>query len=66
MKAEGIVQKVAWHWGSNSSVINDPLGEAGHLPLYEGLLFVWGSMGGAVPPPLCFVEELVNWGLTEI
>jgi hypothetical protein len=26
-KVEGIVQRAAWHWGSESSVINDPLGE---------------------------------------
>jgi len=26
-KVEGIVLKAAWHWGSDSSVVNDPLGE---------------------------------------
>ena len=26
-KVEGIVLKAAWHWGSGSSVVNDPLGE---------------------------------------
>jgi len=29
-KVEGIVLKAARHWDSNSSVINDPLGEPGH------------------------------------
>lgn len=28
-KVEGIVLKVAWHWDSDSSAINDPLGETG-------------------------------------
>jgi hypothetical protein len=29
---EGIVLKPAWNWGSNSSVANDPLEEAGRIP----------------------------------
>jgi hypothetical protein len=36
--------KAAWHWGSDSNVINDPLGEQGDTPLYVGLLSTWGSM----------------------
>jgi len=28
-KMERIVLKAAWHWGSDSSVVNDPLGELG-------------------------------------
>jgi hypothetical protein len=28
-KAEAIVLKAAWHWGRNSSVIIEPLGEPG-------------------------------------
>ena len=43
---EGIVLKAAWHWGSDSSVINDPLGEPGHTTLYVGLLSMCGSMDG--------------------
>jgi hypothetical protein len=39
-----IMLKAAWHWGSDSSVINDPLGEPVHTPLYVGLLFAWGSV----------------------
>ena len=31
------------HWGRDSSVVNDPLGEPGHTPLYIGLLSAWGS-----------------------
>jgi hypothetical protein len=26
-KVDGIVLKAAWHWGNESSVVNDPLGE---------------------------------------
>jgi hypothetical protein len=33
-KVEGIVLKAAWHWGSDSSVVNDPLWEQGRTPLY--------------------------------
>jgi hypothetical protein len=43
-KVEGIVLKAAWHWGTDSSVINDPLGEPGRTPLYVGLPSVWGSV----------------------
>jgi hypothetical protein len=43
-KVEGIMLKAAWHWGCDSSVINDPLGEPVHTPLYVGLLFAWGSV----------------------
>ena len=34
---EGIVLKVAWCWGRDNSVVNDPLGEPGRTPLYVGL-----------------------------
>jgi hypothetical protein len=37
-KVEGIVLKAAWHWGRDSSVVNDPLGEPGRTPLYVDLL----------------------------
>ena len=36
-KMVGIVLKVAWHWGSDKSVVNDPLGEPGRTPLHAGL-----------------------------
>ena len=42
-KVEGIVLEVAWHWGSDSRVINDPLGEPGHTPLYVDFPSAWGS-----------------------
>ena len=37
-KVEGIVPRAAWHWGRDSSVVNDPLGKPGCTPLYVGLL----------------------------
>jgi hypothetical protein len=52
-KVEGIVLKAAWHWGSDSSVINDPLGEPDHTQLYAGLLSTCGSTDGDhVFPPI--------------
>jgi hypothetical protein len=45
-KVEGILVKAAWHWGRDSSVENDPLGEPGHTPLYVGLPSTWGSVDG--------------------
>jgi len=36
--------KAAWHWGSDSSVINNPLREPVCTPLYVGLLFAWGCV----------------------
>jgi len=44
-KVEGIMLKAAWNWGSDSSVLNNPLEEPGHTPLYVGLLSTWGSVG---------------------
>jgi len=45
-KVEGIVPRAVWHWGRDSSVVNDPLGEPGRTPLYVGLLSTWGSVSG--------------------
>jgi hypothetical protein len=45
-KVEGMVLKAAWHCGSDSSVINDPLGEPGSTLLYVGLPSAWGSVVG--------------------
>ena len=44
VKVEVIVLKAARHWGSDSSVVSDPLGEPGCTPLYVGLPSTWGSM----------------------
>jgi hypothetical protein len=45
-KVKGIMPKAAWHWGSDTSALNDPLGEQGRTPLYVGLLSKWGSVDG--------------------
>ena len=45
-KVEGIVLKAAWHWGRDCSIVNDPLGEPGHTPLYVRLPSTWGSVDG--------------------
>jgi hypothetical protein len=39
--AEGCI-----HWGSDSSVVTDPRGEQGRIPLRVGLLSTWGSVNG--------------------
>jgi hypothetical protein len=36
-KVEGIVLKAAWHWGRESNVANDPLGEPGRTSFYVNL-----------------------------
>jgi len=48
------VLKVAWHWGRDCSVVNDPLGEPDRTPWYVGLSSAWGSVDGdqMFPPPL--------------
>ena len=52
-KVEGSVLKAAWHGGSDSNVINNPLGEPGSTLLYVGLPFAWGSVDGDyVFPPV--------------
>ena len=43
---KGIVPRAAWHWGRDSSVVNDPLGEPGRTPFYVGLPSAWGSVDG--------------------
>jgi len=45
-KVERTVLKAAWHWGSDSSIVNNPFGEPGRTLLYAGLLFKWGSING--------------------
>jgi len=36
VKEESIVLKAAWHWVSDNSVVNDPLGEPSRSPFYVG------------------------------
>jgi hypothetical protein len=78
-KVEGIVLKAARHWGSDSSVVNDPLGEPGRTPLDVGLPSTWGSVDGDHIFSLflvggLFIEDLdimnewkaLHWGLSQM
>ena len=58
-KVEGIVLKATWHWGSDSSVVNDPLGEPRRTPFYVGLPSGWGFMDGDCMFSLHFVGGLL-------
>jgi len=53
---ESTVLRAAWHWGRDSSVVNDLLGEPGCTPSYVGLLSAWGSVDGDLmfPLPICW------------
>jgi len=53
--------KAAWHWGRDSSVVNDPLGEPDRTPLYVGLPSAWGFVDGF---PIC--RRAPFWGLLQI
>ena len=65
-KVEGIVLKAAWHWGRDCSVVNDPLGEPGHTPLYVGLPSSWGSVDGDLNVFPLFCGRAPYWGLPQI
>jgi hypothetical protein len=45
-KVRGIMPRAAWHWGSDSSIVNDPTGAPGSTPLYLCLPPIQGSAGG--------------------
>ena len=62
---EGIVLKAAWHWGSDSSVISNPLREPGFTTLYIGLRSTWGSVDGDCFPRISW-EGSVLGNLTDI
>jgi hypothetical protein len=62
-KVEGIVPRAAWHWGSDSNVINDHLGEPGHTLLCVGLSSTWGSVDGDQIVFLVFRRLPSYWGL---
>jgi len=63
-KVEGIMPRAAWHRVRGSSVVNYPLGEPGHSPLYVGLLSVWGSVDGDVMFfPIC--KRAPFWGFRQ-
>jgi hypothetical protein len=64
-KVEGIVLKAAWHWGGDSSVINDRLGEPGRTPLYVGLTSACGSVDGDCFPHISWEGSFLGT-LTDI
>ena len=57
-KVEGIVLKAAWHWGSDSGVINNPFGEPGHTSIVCRPLW---TVTVCFSPD--FMGELLNSGL---
>ena len=65
-KMESIDLKATWHWGSDSSDVNDPPGKPGHTPLNVGLPSAWGSADDDRMFSINFVRELLNWGLREM
>ena len=58
-KVEGIVVKAAWHWGNDSTVVNNTLGETGRTSFYVGLKSAWGSMEGDCMFSRHFVEGIL-------
>jgi hypothetical protein len=59
LKVEGIVLKTAWRWGSDRSVVNNPLVEQGRTLLYVSLPSARGSVDGD-----CMFSPF--WGLRQI
>ena len=62
-QVEVIVLKAELQWGSNISVINNPLGEPGHTLLFAGLLSTWSCVYSDHMFFPCFMGELLNRGL---
>jgi hypothetical protein len=64
-KVAGIVPKAAWHWGRESSVVNDPLGQPGCTPLNVGPPSAWGSVDSDLTffPYVC--RRAPFWGLQQ-
>ena len=61
-RVEGML-KAAWHWGSDGTAVNDPLGKPGRTTLYVGLPSAWGSVDGDCMISAHFVGGLLKWGL---
>jgi hypothetical protein len=56
------VLKVAWHWGRDCSVENDPTAETDCTPLYVSLPSTWISVdGNQISSP--FFVGAPYWGL---
>jgi len=64
-KVDGIVPRAAWP-GCSDSVLNDPLGEPGHTPLYVGLLSMLGSVGSDLVFFLYVFRRAPFWGLWQM
>jgi hypothetical protein len=62
MPFQDIVLRVAWHWGSDITVVNDPLVEPGRTTFYVSLPFAWGSVDGDRMFTSQFTEGLLSWG----
>ena len=60
-KVGGIVPKAAWHWGRDSSVINEP----GCTLLYVGLPSAWGFVDGDLMFFLYVCRRAPFWGLHQ-
>jgi hypothetical protein len=64
VKVEGIALKAAWHWGSDSSVVNNPLGEPDRTPLCRPSVRLDSVDSDRMFSPY-FVGKLLNWGLVR-
>jgi hypothetical protein len=64
----GIVLRAAWHWGGDSSAINNPLGAPGSTPSYLCLPLTRGSAGGDYYFPITrgtLMEKTQNKNLSK-
>jgi len=64
-KVEGNVLKAAWHWGRDSSVVNNPLGEPDRTTFYVGLPSAWDSMNSDLMFFLYVCRRAPFWGLQQ-
>jgi len=56
--------RAEWHWGSDSSVVNNSLGEPGCTALFVNFPSAWGSMDGhCILRPISWEGSLLKWGL---
>jgi hypothetical protein len=60
--SQGGRYRTAWHWCSNRSVVNSPLGEPGLTPMYLGLLSMWALWMVTICFPVVWDSSLIeNW-----
>ena len=63
-KVESVVLRAAWHWGTDSSVVNNRLEEPSRTALYVGLPSAWASVvGDLMFFPTC--RRAPFWGLLQ-